>query len=250
MDGPSGIGSTSAPGTRSLRQSAGLTGPGTDQVGLDRAGLDGTGLDGTGLDGTGLDGTGLDGTGLDVTGIVVTGDDGPGPVQTVPGQVIDRGAAAGERRPVAAGRRSRLKLTGRGAVLAMVAVFFLGSLIGVAAQVSWVAGLSYVAGCLLAATYARRESLLMVVTAPPLIFLVMLVLAELITASRSAALATAEGTLLTLAAVAPWLLAGTAAYLVVAMMRGLPRCIRDLRIGLSGRTDLENSPPRFGPTQL
>jgi hypothetical protein len=169
----------------------------------------------------------------------------------VPGQVIGRGTVAGERRrPAAAGPRSRPKLTGRGAVVAMVAVFFLGSLIGVAAQVSWLAGLSYVAGCLLAASYARREALLMVVTAPPLIFLVMLVLAELITASRSAALATAEGTLLTLAAVAPWLLAGTAAYLVVAMMRGLPRCIRDLRIGLSGRTDLENSPPRFGPTQL
>jgi hypothetical protein len=213
-----------------LRQSGGLTGPGLAGPGPGRADLDRPELD--------------------VTGIVVTGDDGPGPVQTVPGQVIGRGATARERRPVAAGRRSRPKLTGRGAVLTMVAVFFLGSLIGVAVQASWLAGLSYVAGCLLAVSYARREALLVVVTAPPLIFLVMLVLDELITASRSAALATAEGTLLTLAAVAPWLLAGTAAYLVVAMMRGLPQCVRDLRIGLSGRTDLKNGPPGFGPTQL
>jgi hypothetical protein len=178
------------------------------------------------------------------------GADRPGVAGTGPGRVLGRDAPAGDRRPAPARQRSRPKLTGRGAVLAMIVVFFLGCLIGVAAQASWLAGLSYLSGCLLAVVYTRREALLMVVTAPPLIFLVTLILAELITASRSAALAAAEGTMLTLAAVAPWLFAGTAACVAVAMVRGLPRCIRELRIGLSGRTDLDDSPVSFGPTRL
>jgi hypothetical protein len=38
-----------------------------------------------------------------------------------------------------------------------------------------------------------------------------------------------EGTVLTLAGVAPWLFAGTIACVVIAMTRGLPDCVRQLR---------------------
>jgi hypothetical protein len=145
----------------------------------------------------------------------------------------------GDRRPVpaptAAPRPGRPRLTGRGATLVMLAVFLVGDLIAQATHVPWLAGLSYVAGCLLAALYARREALLLVVTTPPLIFLISVVCDELITTGNSTVLATAAGTMLTLAAVAPWLLAGTAGCVALATVRGLPRCVSDLRAGLAGR---------------
>ena len=167
-----------------------------------------------------------------------------------PGRPPGRTAGAGDRRPAPAGRSSRPRLTGRGATLLMVAVFLVGNLIAGSTHVPWLAGLSYAAGCLLAVGYARREALLLVVTTPPLIFLLSLLGAELITAGGSTVLATAEGTMLTLAAVAPWLFACTAGCLVVAMTRGLPRCIRDLRAALNGRPDAPEGAGGSGPTQL
>jgi hypothetical protein len=52
--------------------------------------------------------------------------------------------------------------------------------------------------------------------------------------SRGTVISVLEGTLLTLADVAPWLFAGTVICLVAAMVRGLPQCVRDLRAGLRG----------------
>jgi hypothetical protein len=132
----------------------------------------------------------------------------------------------------------------------MLAVFLVGNLIAGSTHVPWLAGLSYAAGGLLAVGYARRETLLFVVTTPPLIFLISLLGAELITAGSSTLLATAEGTMLTLAAVAPWLFACTAGCVAVAMVRGLPRCIRDLRAGLNGRPNAAESAGDSAPTQL
>jgi len=160
---------------------------------------------------------------------------GPGRPPGQPGGLAGGVGGAGDRRPVPAGAPGRPRLTGRGATLLMLAVFLIGNLIAAAADAPWLAGLSYAAGCLLSVTYARREALPLVVTTPPLIFLIALLSAELITAGGSTALATAEGTMLTLAAVAPWLFACTAGCVAVAMVRGLPRCIRDLRAELNGR---------------
>jgi hypothetical protein len=53
-----------------------------------------------------------------------------------------------------------------------------------------------------------------------------------------------EGTFLTLANVAPWLLAGTAICLGIAMVQGLPECVRALRAGLRG--EVRASKPRRG----
>jgi hypothetical protein len=144
-----------------------------------------------------------------------------------------RHAAAGRRQPSRA--RPRARLTGRGAVLVMLAVFLVGDLIGVGLHTTVVAGLGYAAGCALAVTYARREAMLVVVTTPPAVFLAALVTAELMTAGGSALLATAEGTLLTLAGTAPWLLVVTLACVGVAMTRGLRACVQELRTALAGQ---------------
>jgi hypothetical protein len=124
----------------------------------------------------------------------------------------------------------------------MIAAALIGNLIGVWLQASSICGLGYAAGCLLAVWYARRESLLLVLTTPPLIFLITLAGAELITAHGGSAgsgpLATAEGTILMLAAVAPWLFGSTIGCLIVALARGLRLSIRELRTELTGRADL------------
>jgi hypothetical protein len=144
-----------------------------------------------------------------------------------------RRAAAGGRRP---GRgRSGPRLTGRGAVLAMLAVFLVIDLIAAGLHSTWLIGFGYGAGCLLAVTYARREALLVVVTTPPAIFLVALVSSKLMTTGGNTLLAAAEGTLLTLAATAPWLFGVTIACLAGATVRGLPRCIQELRTALAGQ---------------
>jgi hypothetical protein len=151
------------------------------------------------------------------------------------GRPHGRSSAVGDGRRAPARKQSRPRLTGRGAVLLMLAVFLVGNLIAVPIKVPWLGGLGYAAGCLLAVAYTRREALLIVVSTPPAIFLAALVATELITAGSNTALATTEGTLLTLAAVAPWLFGCTIACLIAGLVRGLPRCIRDLRAQLNGR---------------
>jgi hypothetical protein len=144
-----------------------------------------------------------------------------------------RRAAAGGPRP---GRgRSRARLTGRGAVLVMLAVFLVVDLIAAGVHSTFLNGFGYAAGCLLAVAYARREALLVVATTPPAIFLAALLAVKLMTAGGDTVVAGAEGTLLTLAATAPWLFGVTVAYLAAATVRGLPRCIRDLRTALAGQ---------------
>ena len=149
--------------------------------------------------------------------------------------------AAGLARHGDARPRSRPRLTSRGALVVMVAAFLAGNLLAAGIAHSWPAGLGFAAGCLLAVAYARRESMLLVVVAPPVIFLITLVGAELITASSASALATAEGVLLTLAGTAPWLFGVMIITLVIAMMRGLPSCIRRLGAELAGRPELETA---------
>src|SRR5437660_4732146 len=144
----------------------------------------------------------------------VPGDARPVPV-TVPVEHVPAAATAatrpgaavggGRRRPARGGSRSRPKLTGRGCTLLMLVVFFVSCLLAQWLQIGSLTGAGYGAGCLLAVLYARREALLYVAIAPPVIFLGALVAAELATASGSTLLATAEGTVLALAGVWPWL---------------------------------------------
>lgn len=141
-----------------------------------------------------------------------------------------------------------IRLTGRGAVLGMLAVFALG-LLG-ASWLGWgvLAGASFVAGSAAAVFYVRPRDLLVVTIAPPLLFCIALVGVKAGTATGNVALATAEGAAVTLAGVAPWLFAGTALSLVIAWSRGLRERVREL--GQELRPGRQPGPPagaRPGP---
>ena len=51
---------------------------------------------------------------------------------------------------------------------------------------------------------------------------------------------------LTLSTAAPWLFGGLAGALLIATVRGLPQCVRDLRAHLAGRIMAEEPPARPG----
>jgi hypothetical protein len=144
---------------------------------------------------------------------------------------------------------SRILLTGRGAVMGMLAVFALG-LLG-ASWLGWpvLAGACFVAGSVAAVFYVRPGDLLMVTIVPPLLFGIALVGVKAGTATGSVALSTAEGTAITMAEVAPWLFAGMVLTLVIAWARGLRGCVRELRQGLrpADRRPGATAGPRPGP---
>ena len=127
---------------------------------------------------------------------------------------------------------SRILLTGRGAVMVMLAVFALG-LFG-ASWTPWplLAGAFFVIGSVAAVVYVRPGDLLMVTIVPPLLFGIALLGVKAATASGNVVLSIAEGVAITMAEVAPWLFAGMVLTLVIAWARGLRECIRDLRLDL------------------
>jgi len=127
------------------------------------------------------------------------------------------------------------RLTGRGAVLAMAGIFLVG-LLG-AALTGWtlLAGLGFVVGCVLAARYTASAELLTVVISPPLLFVALMVLVSAVTGPGSLLLSVVMGSVVTLTGTALWLAVGMAVTILIALARGLPRCIRDLRREL-GRT--------------
>ncbi len=135
---------------------------------------------------------------------------------------------------------TRVQVTARGAMLGMFALCLAGSLAAASLHLEVLVGVGYCAACVLAPAYAARRAMLEVVTAPPVAFLLAVVIVQALTAqgdsSHASMLSVLEGTLLTLAATAPWLFAGTALCVLIAMRRGLPQCIRDLRANLRGDT--------------
>jgi hypothetical protein len=141
-----------------------------------------------------------------------------------------------------------IRLTGRGAVLGMLAVFALGLL-----ATSWLgwgvlAGAFFVAGSAAAVLYVRPRDLLMVTIAPPLLFCIALVAVKAVTATGDMVLSTVEGVAVTLAGAAPWLFAGTALSLVIAWSRGLRERVRELteelRLGAPPRSPDPAGSPR------
>jgi hypothetical protein len=132
----------------------------------------------------------------------------------------------------------RSHVTTRGALLGMFAICLASCQLGAWFHTDVVAGLGFIVTGILAPVYARREALLYIVISAPIVFLLAEIIAQVATAqgssSRGTVISVLEGTLLTLADVAPWLFAGTVICLVTAMVRGLPQCVRDLRAGLRG----------------
>jgi hypothetical protein len=164
---------------------------------------------------------------------------GERPGREPPGLVV-----SGEPEPLpgSPGNPPATRMTARGAVVAMFLLFLVGTLAAGWLHLEVLAGLSFVAGCALAAYYSRRDALLTAVITPPLVFMAALVIAELLTSHadtvRHSLTSAAEGIVLTLAAVAPWLFGGVVIGLVIAMLRGLPQCVRDLGAELRGDVGL------------
>ena len=137
------------------------------------------------------------------------------------------------------------RLTGRGAVLTMAGIFLVGLLAATLFGWPMLAGLAFVAGCVLAARYTASADLLTVVISPPLLFVGLMVLVSAVTGPGSLVLSVVVGSVATLTGAALWLAVGMAVTIVIAWARGLPRCIRDLRRELaSGRA---GQPGRAGP---
>ena len=130
------------------------------------------------------------------------------------------------------------QMASAGTLAGLFAVFLCSCLLAAWVQNDVVAGLGFCAGTCVAARVARPAALLALVVSVPVVFLTAEVVAQLATAPagahRGALLLVIEGTLLTLAGVAPWLFAGTVVGVVIAMFRGLPRSVRELRADLTG----------------
>ena len=111
-----------------------------------------------------------------------------------------------------------VKLTGRGAVVALFAVCFLGLLIAAWTGWSAFADVLFVLACVLVACYTRASGLRGLVVCPPLAFFTGSVLAQVLTAPDG--FSAAEGILVTLGSSAPWLFTGTVLTVAIALGRG------------------------------
>jgi len=131
------------------------------------------------------------------------------------------------------------RLESAGVLGSLLAAFMVSCLLAAWLHSEVVAGLGFSAATCVAARCARPQALLGLVVAVPAVFLTAVVVAQLAIEPafkhHGTLLPVAEGTLLTLAGVAPWLFAGTIASVVIAMFRGLPQCVRSLRSDLTGR---------------
>jgi len=145
---------------------------------------------------------------------------------------IDAAGSPGPRENAAA---PGIRLTGRGAILALLVLTFLGLLVSDLVGWGLLSNVTFVAACIAIACYARPTDLLPVTVCPPLAFFVACVCSKLITSAGG--ISAAEGILFTLATSAPWLFLGTAVTIVIALRRGLLDNIRALRHGLQGQPD-------------
>ena len=161
-------------------------------------------------------------------------DDGGRPAPADPAAGPDP-APGGPRAPHAGGSPPVVRLTGRGAILALLVLSFAGLLVSDWLGWGLLADVTFVAACVVIACYAKPSDLLAVSVCPPLAFFVACVLAKLVTSAGGTA--AAEGTLITLATSAPWLFLGTAVTILIGLRRGLLDNIRDLRQGLRGEPD-------------
>jgi hypothetical protein len=125
---------------------------------------------------------------------------------------------AGTRKPSRLEPRAGLKLTGRGAVVALFAACLFGLLIAGWTGWSAVGDALFLMSCGVVAYYTKVSGLRHVVISPPLAFLAGTVCAQLITAPNT--FSAAEGILVTLGTSAPWLFTGTGLTFVIALSRG------------------------------
>ncbi len=111
-----------------------------------------------------------------------------------------------------------IKLTGRGAVVALFAACFLSLLFTAWTGWSAFADVMFVMTCGVVTCYTRFSGLRAVVVCPPLAFFAGTVLTQVLTAPDS--FSAAEGILVTLGSSALWLFTGTALVAAIALGRG------------------------------
>jgi hypothetical protein len=121
-------------------------------------------------------------------------------------------------------------LTGRGGLVVVFASTLLGSAAGAVLDLREAQGVLFVAGCLLAVLATRRTDLLPLVVSPPLVFLLVSLLAAALASfgERSFLVSVALTVMTALTANVPWLFLGTVGVVVIAVPRGLPACLREL----------------------
>jgi len=129
-------------------------------------------------------------------------------------------------------------MSARAAITVMFIVFLLADLGASWLHMSALTGFGFAAGSAAAAGRTRRDELLLPATTPPAIFLIAITVGELITlhvnhVAASAGIVLAD-IFLTLSTSAPWLFGGLAGALLIATVRGLPQCVRDLRARITG----------------
>jgi Domain of unknown function (DUF6542) len=125
---------------------------------------------------------------------------------------------AGTPRPSRLQPPGSIKLTGRGAVVALFAACFLSLLIAAWTGWSAFADVMFVMTCGVVTCYTRVSGLRAVVVCPPLAFLTGSVLAQVLTAPDT--FSAVEGILVTLGSSALWLFTGTALVVAIALGRG------------------------------
>lgn len=131
-----------------------------------------------------------------------------------------------------AGQGPSARLTGRGGVVVVFGTCFLGLLITDWTGWAELAGAVFFMASTLTAYYVRPGSLLPVAVSPPLLFFAAMALEKLVIASGM--LAAFSSVLVALSGAAPWLFAGTALTVGIALLRGLPREVRTLILELRG----------------
>ena len=111
-----------------------------------------------------------------------------------------------------------IRLTGRGAVIALFAACFLSLLFAAWTGWSAFADVMFVITCGVVTCYTRVSGLRAVVVCPPLAFFAGSVLAQVLTAPDT--FSAAVGILVTLSSSALWLFTGTALVVAIALGRG------------------------------
>lgn len=139
-------------------------------------------------------------------------------------------------------------MNARSAVVVMFFIFLLTNLSAGWLHVMALTGFGFAAGTVAAAGRTKRKHLLIVTTTPPALFLAALLAGELITLHVDHVAATPglvlANVFLTLSTAAPWVFGGVAAALVIALVRGLPQCVRELRAQVTGTALADELPSR------
>ncbi|MGV9303616.1 DUF6542 domain-containing protein [Nonomuraea sp. NPDC003727] len=138
------------------------------------------------------------------------------------------------------GTRSAVRLTARGAIALVLIGTLAGYVLAALLDLPIVVGLTFIGSCLVSVILVNPRELLSLVVTPPMVFFGATLIVELGRALGNGSLvqALALGLFTSLSAGAPWLFAGSALVLGIALKRGLPGNVRELREELRAGVDV------------